>query len=107
MSKVFKDNENTEWTVVRIIIAVVVLFFTLFGFFIKQDCDIDKVYLWCRLHPFTVGDFIGVTLFYGGAFMLSGLWKNWFTLWEEENTQRWNWIIFAGTVLGIIFIWNL
>lgn len=101
-----RDSEKTEWTIVRIILGVVVLLFTVFAFFVKQDCGIDKVYLWCRVHPFSIGDFIGTVLFYGGAFLLSGLWKNWFILWEEENTTRWNWIIFIGTALGIILIWN-
>lgn len=100
-------DEKTLRLGVRIFLGVVVLLFTLFGFFIKQDCDIDRIYLWCRLHPFSLGDLLGCILFYGGAFMLSGLWEKYFTLWEEENTTKWNWIIGAGTALGLILIWNL
>ncbi len=100
-------NEAKTWLIVRVILGIIVILFTLFGFVIKQECDIDAVYLWCRVHPMSIFDIIGTTIFYGGAFMLSGLWKNWFTLWEEENTTRWNWIIFAATALGLILIWNL
>lgn len=106
MSKVFKDDEKTEWTIVKAVIGLCAVLFIVFGFMVKSECGIDKVNLWCRLHPFSIGDFIGTILFLGGLFMLSGLWKKWFTLWEDENTTRWNWIIFGGTALGIILIWN-
>jgi hypothetical protein len=100
-------NETRNWLVVRIFLGIIVLLFTLFGFVIKQDCDIDAVYLWCRLHPMSLGDVLGLVLFYGGAFYLSGLWQKWFKLSNPENSARWNWIFFATTALGIIFIWNL
>ena len=105
MSKAFKDSEKGAWTVVRVIVGLAAILFTLFGFIIKQPCDIDQIYLWCRLHPMSVFDYIGIILFYAGCFMLTGLWKNMFTLWEEENTAKWNWIIFFGTVAGVILIW--
>lgn len=102
----FKNSEKKEWMVARIIIAVVAIVFTLYGFFIPQECDIDKIYLWCNLHPLSVGDVFGLTLFYGGLFMTTGLWQKWFTLWEEEHTTKWNLIIFGVMALGIILIWN-
>lgn len=105
--KPFKDSDGAEAIIAKVIIALVVILFTLFGFFIKQDCDIDKIYLWCRLHPFTIGDGIGCILFYAGCFMLSGIWKKWFTLWNEEHNARWNIITFICTALGAVFIWNL
>lgn len=106
MSKVWKDNEDFAWMIVRVILLLVVLAFTFFGFVFKQDCDLDAIYLWCRLHPLSIADIIGCILFYGGAFLLSGLWEKYFTLWEEENTTKWNTITFAGLVLGIVLIWN-
>jgi len=90
------------------IVLIVVLLFTLFGFFITQPCDIDAVYLWCRLHPFSLADLIGCILFYGGAAFLSGLpalVK--LELFNPEGSSKWNLITFAAMVLGVILIWNL
>ena len=98
-------SEKTIWTIARGILLIVVLLFTYYGFIAKQECDLDAIYLWCRLHPITVFDVIGCIMFYGGAFLLSGLWQKYFSLWEEENTTKWNTRIFALLVIGFGLIW--
>jgi hypothetical protein len=98
-------NEAKTWLVVRVVLAAVVILFTLFAFVIKQDCDIDAVYLWCRVHPMSAFDIIGSIMFYGGAVFMSGLLP--FQLWNEENNTRWNWILFISIVTGLVLIWNL
>ena len=105
MSKVWKENDGAVKYVVPVIAGIVVILFTLFGFVIKQDCDIDRVYLWCRLHPFSVADFIGCAGFYAGAVFISGVLP--FKLYNPENSVRWNVIWFAAMALSIILIWNL
>ena len=98
-------TEKTTWAITRGILLLAVLAFTYYGFFSKQECDIDAIYLWCRLHPLKFIDIIGCILFYGGAFLLSGLWEKYFVLWEEENTTKWNTRIFICLVLGVVLIW--
>lgn len=93
---------------VTAIVLLVALLFTLFGFFIPQPCDLDAVYLWCRLHPFTTADFLGVSLFYAGCGFLAGLpiFKN-LELFNDENSNKWGLLFFAAMVLGVVLIWNL
>jgi hypothetical protein len=92
-------------TVVVVILAAVVILFTLFGLVIKQDCDIDAIYLWCRLHPMSTFDIIGLILFYGGALVMSGVLP--IQLWNGENNTRWNWVMFVIIATGLVLIWNL
>lgn len=96
-------TEKKTWTIVRIILALVVLVFTLYAFVIKQECDVDAVYLWCRTHPMGLGDWIGSALFYGGALFMSGLLP--IQLWNEENSTRWNFILFGIMFVGLVLIW--
>lgn len=98
-------TEAKTLLIVRIGLLVIVVLFTLFGFVIKQECDLDAVYLWCRLHPMSTGDIFGLILFYGGAFGMSGLWKNWFQLSNPKNSSLVNIVMFIGIALGIILIW--
>lgn len=104
MSKVWKDNDNSS-LIVKIGVGIVLLLFILFGFVIKQDCDIDKVYLWCRLHPMSLFDIIGMILFFGGAVVLTGILP--LKLTNEANSSKWNIILFVVMALGIVLIWNL
>lgn len=97
-------SEKKTWLVARIILAIVVICFTMFGFVVKQECDIDAIYLWCRLHPLSAGDIVGLIGFYGGALLLSGILP--LELWNEENSAKWNWIFFGVLVLSIALIWN-
>lgn len=98
-------NEKTVQKIVWGVLALVVLAFTLFAFVIKQDCDIDKVYLWCRVHPLGFFDILGIVIFYGSAVFMSGILP--IQLVNEENTTRWNYVMFAVMFLAFVMIWNL
>lgn len=89
-------------------VCVILGVVTLFGFFIPQECDIDKVFLWCRLHPFSFGDFLGCLLFYGGALCLGGLpEKLGITLTGKVGgIGKWPVIFVVATALGAVLIWN-
>ena len=101
-------NDKKQSLVLEVGVGVIVLIFTLFGFVIKQPCDIDGIYLWCRLHPLSVGDVIGLILFYGGAVLLSGVWQRFgIELWNEEHSVTWNLVSFGLLAFGTILIWNL
>ena len=104
MSKPFKERTNLEKYAAPIGMSIFIVLFTLYGFFIKQPCDIDRVYLWCRLHPFSLGDLIGCIIWYAGCVFISGVLP--FRLYNPENSSKWNLIFFAAMVLSIVLIWN-
>lgn len=88
--------------------VAVLAVFTYFGFFNPQECDIDKIYLSCRLNPFTIGDLIGCVLFYGGTLFLCGITRLFgFDLYNNPNSSGWTIASVAGIILGIVLIWNL
>lgn len=106
MENLDKDEKRT-WMIVRVIVLAVAVLFTYFGFFNTQPCDLDAVYLSCRLNPFTVGDFIGCALFYSGCVVLAGVPALLgFQLWNPRNSSMWNIIFGVGAVLGVVLIWN-
>ncbi len=88
-------------SLLKIGVGAILLVFTLFAFVIKQQCDIDKVYLYCRVHPLTIVDIIGMILFYGGAALMMGFKQ----LFNEENSSKWNFILFGLMAAGILLIW--
>lgn len=88
--------------ILKIGVGIIVTVFTLFAFVIKQPCDIDKVYLWCRVHPLKVVDVLGLILFYGGAVALAGF-KEFL---NPENSSKWNFIVGGVIALGFILIWG-
>lgn len=99
-------KEKTVSIIALGIVGLVIVLFTLLGFFIKQDCDIDAVYLWCRLHPMSVGDVLGCIMFYAGAVGISGVWGKWIQVFQKEHSMFWSILFFAVTALGIVLIWN-
>lgn len=89
------------------IVLFITALFTAYAFFIPQECDIDAVYLWCRLHPLSFFDLVGLVLFYSCCLVLSGLpFVANLELFNEENSSTWNLAAFVGGVLGIVLIWN-
>ena len=104
--KVYKDDDSSEFMIVRIIVGAVLLLFTYYGFFDKQPCDIDAIYLSCRLNPFTVWDFIGCCLFYGGSLVLAGVPKLFGANWFNPTGSSYYWVVFVSMVGGIVMIWS-
>ena len=89
-----------------IVVLLAVFAFTAYGFFIEMPCDIDKIYLWCNLHPMSALDYIGCTLFYIGAFFLTANpIAEKFELFNPVGSSMWNIIFFVGMGLGFAFIW--
>ena len=110
MSKVMYDDEKTqakEWLPGRIILAVIVTVFTIFLFIEpKGGCHpIDQDALYCRMHPASIFQILGCLIFYAGAFVLSGLWKGWLTLYNPANSVKWNLLAGAGLLIGALLIW--
>src|SRR5205809_6710781 len=87
------------------IFAVIVIAFTLLGFFIKQPCDIDEQYLYCRLHPASFIQVIGVVLFYFMVFTLSGTLGKWIYYANDSNSSKWNFIFFGIGVASLLMLW--
>jgi len=102
-----KDEKGT-WAVVRGIILLCVGLFTYYGFFNTQPCDIDAIYLSCRLNPFTTFDLIGCILFYGAAAVMAGVPKLFgIEIFNPQGSALWNIVTFVGGVIGVVLIWNL
>ena len=87
--------------ILKLGVGIVLIVFTLFAFVIKQECDIDKIYLYCRVHPLTILDILGLILFYGSGIFLMGFKP----VMNAENSSRWNYITFAGLAAGLILVW--
>jgi len=104
MLKDDKKTQNREWLPARIILAIFVTAFIMYGFFIKQPCDTDQQYLWCRLHPASLLQIIGVIFIVAGAVVLSGLIK-WLKLWNEANSSKWNYMFCAILAIGFLLAW--
>jgi len=104
MLKDDKKTQNREWLPGRIILAVFVTVFLMYGFFVKQPCDIDQQYLWCRLHPASFLQIIGVIFILAGAVVLSGLVKG-LNLWNEANSSKWNLVFFSILGIGCLLTW--
>lgn len=92
-------NEKTLNVVARSIGALVILAFIYFGFISEQPCDIDKQYFWCRLHPFTFLDGIGLVLIAAGSIFLFGLAPKKFYAVESAGTMK-NQLIAGALLLG-------
>lgn len=102
-----KDRqEDGVQVIASVIVLLVVILFTYFGFFYPQECHpIDKEFLWCRLHPFTVVDLIGCILFYAGAAVLAGVTKLFgYDPVAVDGSWR-TWATAGALVLGIVLIW--
>lgn len=98
-------KESTVQKIVMAVTGIIIALFLIYGVFGKPDCDIDAIYLGCRLHPFTFGDLIGTILFLGCCLYIGGFLKLLgFDPWGAGAT--WNYIMFGAGVLGIILIWN-
>ena len=101
-----KKENNSGLIIQSIIVGIIMLVFTLFAFVIPQECDIDKQYLWCRVHPLSFLDIIGMILFYAGGAMAAGVPK-WlgFELGSPTGSSSLNLYCFGGMVLGSILMW--
>lgn len=97
-------NTKKEWSNLRTIekvgqIAVnvaailVALITTLMLYAFPQKCDIDKQYLWCYTHPGSIGDIVGMILFWFGCFWLSGIWGY---LVADDDADPWRTITIAS-----------
>lgn len=103
-NKINNMTEKKTWLIVRIIVAAIVVLFTVFAFS-NQPCDLDAVYLSCRVTG-SFGDILGFIMFYGFAAYVGGFLKLLgFDPWSNKSEA--NYVAFAVGVLGVILIWNL
>lgn len=100
-----KENNKFPQMVSLVIFAIIVIAFTWLGFFSKQPCDIDEQYLYCRLHPASFIQVIGVIGFYVTAAVLSGTLGKWITFWNEANSSKWNMVFFGVGAASFLMMW--
>ncbi len=99
-----EKDEQRSWVIVRSILALVGLAFIVYGLFTHQPCDVDNVFLNCRLTG-TVFDYIGVILFGGGMFVMSGLWAGSKYIMNPVGSDAFSKALFIAMVAGIGMIW--
>ena len=99
-------SEKTGIIIGRCFLLLIALLYIGYGLIWKPECDIDKVYLGCRLTG-TVGDWIGSLMFIGGLVWLSGIIKGTHNLSSPPASTTTNWLWAAGAAIGIILVWNL
>ena len=100
-----KENNKVEKVISFVIAAVIVIAFTWLGFFSKQPCDIDQQYLYCRLHPASFIQIIGVILFYFMVALLTGTLGKWLKFENEANSSKWNIIFFVIGAASFLMLW--
>lgn len=93
--------------------AIAAITVTLMIFFFKgsEPCDIDKVGLWCKTHPFTGWDVAGLILFYiGTGWLTSILPRIAIRLgWIEDDSDKFpalNWASFILAIAGFAIIYT-
>lgn len=101
-----EKDEKIGWAVSRSVLALVGLAFMGYGFFGTEPCDIDKVFLNCRITG-TVFDYIGVLLFGGGMFVMSGLYKGFNYIMNPIGSDAWTKALGIAMAAGIVLFWNL
>ena len=100
-----EKDEKITWVIVRIVLAIIAVAFLVYGLFVHQPCGIDGEFLSCRLTG-TVADYIGVFLFGGGMFIMSGIYKGAEDLTNPIGSNLFNNILGAAMVAGVILFWN-
>lgn len=99
-------KEKTLWTISRAILLVIAVLFILFGLVIKQPCDIDNIYLSCRLTG-SIADWIGSIGFLASVVWLSGIMKGFAHLQSPPGSTSGNLIAFAVAAISVLLFWNL
>jgi hypothetical protein len=97
-------DEQIHLIILRGILALVGLAFIVYGLFTHQPCDIDGVFLNCRLTG-TIADYIGVILFGGGMFVMSGLWAGSKYIMNPVGSDAFSKVLFIAMAAGIGMIW--
>jgi hypothetical protein len=100
----------TWFVPVAAIFAAVVA--TIFLWFIPQQCDIDNVGAWCRVHPTSAVDVIGYIMFLIGDIWLSSIGPRlaiYFGMDDDQDTMRPLSLIafFVFTLGGFCLLWFL
>lgn len=101
-----EKDEKIAWVVVRIIMAICSTAFLVYGLFVHNECGIDEEFLSCKLSG-TLYDYIGVVLFGGGVFIMSGIWKESEYLTNPIGSNLFNNLLFAAMVGGWALFWFL
>lgn len=105
MRKNANKDEAVAWAVVRSILLLVAFLFIGYLLWWKQPCDVDAVFLNCRITG-TWGDYIGIPVFFFGLFVMSGIHKGFSNLMNPPNSSKWNIILFVAMVMSVVLFWN-
>jgi hypothetical protein len=95
-------NDHAKSLLLKIGVGIILIIFTLFAFFGKEGTDnFVTENLYEALHPLKFNDILGLIIFYASALFLAGFKPQI----NPKNSSKWNYITFAGLVIGIFLIW--
>ena len=87
-----------------LVLTGIVLFVLYQGLLVKQDCTgIDKIYLYCKLHPLNFLKAMGLVLIVSGT-----AFTDWFWIFRRDGMEERGWVNWIGIVaigLGMAIIW--
>lgn len=90
--------EKFAWFAIPIAVIAIAVIATLYLFVFKQDCSgLDKVYMYCRVHPMSGWDVLGLILFYFSCFWLSSLWR---FLVKDDDQDPWKTVTKVAWLCG-------
>lgn len=101
-----KKQEAIGFLIGRVFFLIIAILFVLYGLFIKQPCDIDAVFLSCRLTG-SLMDYIGSGMFLSGLLVMSGVIRGFKYLYNPPNSTPLNYLFGAFMIAGPIIFWNL
>lgn len=107
-NKPFKGekSDRTGYLISRLVCLAFALIYIAFGIVFRQKCDIDKIYLSCRLTG-TVGDWIGSIMILAMLFFMSGIHKGINNLYNPPGSVGLGIVVFVLGAIGFVLVWNL
>ena len=96
-------TDKTQELILKIGVGAFLLIFTIGAFIINPNQSTDKYVtenLWEAVHPLKWYDIFGLIIFYASGAFLSGLKP----VMNPANSSMWNYITFAGLIIGIVII---
>lgn len=93
--------------IVRGIGALILIIVLLHFFFFPQNCDIDRAYLYCRVHPMQVQDILGLIIFIAAFYFLITGGRPFVKddVYMAPHSSSWSFITLGAAAFGFFLMW--